>query len=331
MKDNSDILSLSAGFRRSRHPKVLLSIPGCVAYAVNPAYGKYSALRFSGYRDLVVSKDSEFIEAASRAQRRLEPGKAAFRDRFHCYCGKVLSILALEAHHCIHESHSALLGAYGGELKTASGWEFNLLDDLSRSAGKRVYQLLRVHSHPVDANVLEVRFVPSESLRLVVTGTVEKQPVTGVVEFVHGGRKHTVLSIPQSPFRRQSLPRYDMFDQALARAASDVDAAPDILNKVESDMEREFGKDGDPAYPVREIIEDLLSDGKLEKRIPLVRARLWDAPLIASHCRRKLDHALQTPGFRSFMETRPLAYQAEVANLMMPLSSLEAADIYQAA
>lgn len=339
-----------AGFHLSRHAKLLVSLPGCVAYGLNSAYVATKGLSFPGARELAVRTLEEYLQTLKRAADHLPP-KANSRHAFRCYCGKVSSILALRKADCVHEDHYRLFVGYGGDLRFASGWEFNLAEGLTRG-DRRVYEVLRVHSRlmghrPAVAGqvveqavdgMLEVRFVPAPSLRLVVEGLPEGGALSARIVLTAGRSRRDLISLAEVTVDRESLLSYQILDEALARAGqvADLGQARTILESAE----REIAAGADPVYPVTEIITSLFEDQSsgakvtlpaIRSRVKLVRARLWDGPVIASRMRRKLDLTLLSPGFGEEIAKLPLEIGAELANVTMSASQLDAADIYLAA
>jgi hypothetical protein len=323
-----------ASFQRSRHAKLLVAVPGCVAYAVNEAYLQLESLRFPGVDDLLAETEGEFAEALGRAWRNLQPSH--LQNALGCYCSKVSSILALRKADCVHEDHFRLFAGYGEELRFASGWEFNLQDRLSRP-GRRVYDVLRVHSRLVGhrasgGGLLEVRFVPAPSLRLVAEGLPDQGPLSATVNLRAGGRTRELVALEGLALDREGLASYRILDAALHEAGQATSANARLILEA---AEREIAQGADPVYPVTEIIAGLFENGptaaELQRRLALVRARLWDAPVIASRIRRKLDLTLLAPAFGKEIARLPLETGAELANVTMSAHQLDAADIYKAA
>lgn len=88
-------------------------------------------------------------------------------------------------------------------------------------------------------------------------------------------------------------------------------------------------------YSVQEILGHIFDnepDGKeIQSRIASVRARLWDAPVLATETRNLLDERFTSWVHDPAQRALPLALRADLANLALPLAKLEAADLYMSA
>lgn len=182
------------------------------------------------------------------------------------------------------------------------------------------------------SGLLEVRFVPSNVLKLTIAGKVEDGSLTGRVRVTTGASAGLAIM----PEFRCSIPdglqaSYGALDGTLARAEAKPEDAPSILEEA---MAHYGGSE--PDYPAIEVIMSLLEPTakheltrpQLKARIRQIRARLWDAPTIAAHVRNHLDDRLSRFLRSDACTQLPLEVRADLATLSMPLASLEAGDRY---
>ena len=349
--DRNIVASAARRFLISRHPIVLLSVPGCGPTAISPAHWRSKDLRFVGARCLLVQSEAEFMALVSWIATGSVPRgvvlSAQLRQAIEsatCYCGKVLSILSLRKKDCVHEAHYGGFLDYGGVLVSLPGWEFNLTAAPLVKRSRRVYRVLRTHSRllaegaspvfPAVTGLMEVRFISSQNLYLVVDGIPEQDRLTARVE-LRGSSRPALAVLPEftREISRTDLPVYRILDEHLEQAYREPDRALEILQAAAA-----FLADGsEPNYPVIDIISSLMerpaetrpvSAGLLKKRIADIRARLWDAPVVAGYVRSQLDGRLASREFTTRLQSFPLDVQADLAALSMSLPKIEAGDHY---
>ncbi len=345
--DPEIIRAAAMRFLTSRHPCVLLTVPGCGPCAISPVHWRSQDLHFAGARRLLVESEEQFVALVSWIATGKDPdtmgqGLQEALRQLVCYCGKVLSILALRRKECVHETDYSCFRDFKGALISLPGWEFNLIQEDSTDPVRRVYRVLRTHSRllaegpsPVFRKVtglLEVRFVASEYLRLVIEGLPDEGHLTARVDW-HGLSRPALIA----GFKRQipgpALPEYQDFDKDLQNAFAKPGRAEEILRP----KARALPGDDDPSYPRMEIIssllepppgEDRVTPEVIRERIRDTRARLWDAPTVAGHVRKQLDAKLVASALDQQFGDLPLSVQADLATLAMTLRKLEAGDFY---
>ncbi len=348
--EQSDMTSVVRRFLSSRHPVAILGLKGCSPCAISAAHLKDPDLRFPQDAQIVVRTEAELIwlinwiltGTDSIVLKRSSTLKRALK-RMICYCAHVSAILALRRQDCVHEANFQTFGEYSGALKSLSGWEFNLIESQS-GHDRRVYRLSRTHSTliakiskggspvlPELSGLMEVRFVPTGHLRLVIEGNVSWGEFSGQVDLVSPRRKpFRVFKAPTVPLERKRFWEYQVVDERLARA----EVAPENTREFLQEAAAEIASGDESVYPVNEIIELLVSScpdsGSLVKRIRDLRARLWDAPLIAGAVRRSLDSALASEEFAEELVKRPVEVQSEIAELSMSRTQLETLDSFEA-
>jgi hypothetical protein len=337
-------------FLTSRHPVALMGLPGCAPCAISPAHWRSQDLRFPESRRILVQTIEDFLALVKWIATGDEGAFFSLPVRLQnslgvvkCYCGKVHSILALRQKDCVHESHHDLFRQYNGALASLSGWEFNLIPTQSVRASRRVYRVLRTHSRllaegrspilPDVSSLLEVRFVNSRFLHLVIDGRPECGLLSGRIEAsLPGGSRVAVVPEIEREFDRQDLLVYDILDRFLERAYREPLKAEEILEEGAVAL----SEGPTPNYPVTEIITDVLaqpgrgaklSSNVVRARIREVRERLWDAPVIAGEVRKMLDRAIASPNVTMSLGSHSIDVQAAIAELTMPLLKLEAGDL----
>jgi hypothetical protein len=348
---SSNIRGAARRFLASRHPVVLLSVPGCGPCALSPAHSRRRDLLFPDARRILVKNEVEFMALitwiSTGRQQEEFPLPARLRKALGsiaCYCAKVFSITALRQRDCVHESHFRRFLDYNGALLSLPGWEFNLIPGQSTKRSRRVYKVLRTHSRLLAAGpspvldtvngLLEVRFVGSQYLRLIVDGLPDRGHLRAHVELRQDGLSPLKVL---APFTRQidrsDLSIYQIVDEHLERAFSEPARAAEILQEAAASLSHGDGVN----YPVIEIIADVMqpahniadiSHRVLKQRIQSIRARLWDGPVIAGYVRSHLDSKLASPSLTRSLANLPLDIQADLAAVTMPLTKLEAGDYY---
>ncbi len=327
-------------FFSSRHPMALLRVPGCGPVALSPAHLRSKLLSYPGDRRALVKTIEEYLTvfhwvAAGKGEKSLTTSRRKYLNKLACYCGEVRSILALRPEDCVHESHFRRFQAYGTALVSQSGWEFNLASSRSDRLQSRVYHVIRTGSrllavtdqitNGLEDGILELRQVPSEYLRLVVVGEPDSGRLKGRVELIDSSKSRRLV-IPEFFGDLVDIEAYRNFDADLRAALESPSNAPAML----AEAARKYVLEAN--YPVEEIIRDLLvsnpSAAELKRRIRSVRARLWDAPIIAGPVRRQLEVSLATLTQGSLLNNASLDVQRDFADLTMPLIKLERGDLY---
>ena len=348
--DHAVVQAATARFFTSRHPIAWLTLPGCGPCAISPAHWRSKNLPFKGGRNLIAREASELTRMVrwlfEGSAEGLRPDLLRELRQIVCYCGRVRSVLALRQKDCVHESHFGQFERRPG-LTSLAGWEFNLSERPSIDK-PRIYRVLRTHSRLLArgrsvvlegvTGLMEIRIVPSENLRLIVTGDPADDLLTAQVE-LHSALSERPVILPRFTREvvRRSYPTYSMLDHYLSKAYETPSRASAILRDEAAPILND-GKE--PNYPALEIIEELLSsavpakaipDDEIRQRIRLIKARLWDAPVIVGHVRNQLDLALGDSTTLSQLDRYPLGVQADIATLTMPLAKLETGDAYLSA
>ncbi len=341
--DRAKIAPAALRFLASRHPVVLLTVPGCGPCAISPAHWTSPDLRFPEAQRILISTVEEFTELVAWIAFGDPPGPSARLQKaltsITCYCAEVSSILALRQKDCVHEAQYRQFRDYRGALLSLPGWEFNLIPERSKPS-RRVYRVIRTHSRllatgasPVLSQIeglLEIRLVGSGHLLLIIEDSEGGTALKARVEVARGAIAMPAFS---EAIDRQNLPPYNVLDDYLQRALRDPVRAKEILHEAKETLAG--GADGN--YAVQEILASLLKPptprGKLsptllKKRIRDIRSRLWDAPVIAGKIRNRLDAALANPAFMKRASRLSLEIQSDLASLTMPLAKLEAGDSY---
>jgi hypothetical protein len=331
---------IAAGFLFSRHPMVVLAVPGCGPVLINRKHVEDPLLRFDHADDLLVQDEAEFVERMMlflRQQKRGRGGKATAAVR--CYCGKIQSFLALRDADCPHEESHRLFLDYAGALVWTPSWEFICKPGGENSVTRRRYAVLRTHSRlmggttPPSATVkglLNTRLVPSHALDLVVEGPRDGKITARVDVIDDAGRRHGLVEAFSAEVVKKRLKPYRIMENALLKAHDDPANARGYLDAAERTL-----SGSESNYPVQELIQTIFqADGDqptesiIKQRLHIAAARLWDAPVVGDELRRRLDRAMRMAPSEPRWTKLPVAVQSEIADLSMTLPELEESDLY---
>lgn len=346
-------------FLNSSSPCALLVATGCIPIAVNSAYVEVPrrGRHFQPPSDVPVVCDiNDYLKIVAETLRRLPyfarleesaiagakapHGDQSFPRELRCFCEFESAILALRSEDCTYEISFAALQA--SESAVDAGFEFNLTSQAGDDE-ERQYQLVMAHTEilgDVCANggrakgLLQVRLVTSEHASLYVKGI----PADGVLNArvaVNGSSQTPIEWFPASAFQvdRTKLVEYNLMDECLEAAEANPTEA-NIESCLREALRRILQESPQTYAAYRTMVEGLhevLHSRPTEygKGVSDLRARLYDAPVVASSLRGRLMASLGSPEFEDLMASLTLEQRADLKYLRTPIDRLQMADSFE--